>query len=61
MSRFPIRAGTIICDHQGRPVVLVKRDLHRGAPLQCDDFQFADGHKPVRGELLPRAVSDLLA
>ncbi len=60
MSHPILRNGDVILDRAGMPIAQVTRDLIRGDVLQPGDFIFADGHEPVRGELLPSCISDFL-
>jgi hypothetical protein len=53
-------SGQEICDANGVLFAVVARDIHRGATARPDDFVFADGHKPVFGEVIPGPVLDFL-
>lgn len=50
------KAGATIHDVDGKLVATLVRDVIVGQSVEPDHFQFADGHKPVAGEMIPRAI-----
>ena len=50
------KAGAKIHDVDGKLVATLVRDVIVGQPVTPADFEFADGSKPVSGEIMPRAI-----
>lgn len=55
-----VKAGTEIHDEYGNLVATVVYDLRKHDYVGSEQFKMADGHTPVEGEQMPKAVFDYL-